>query len=157
MTLHRIVVTTVLLSVPALSAAQEAARLEARQSLLGGQQATVYASPTCGCCEGYVAFLRKHGASVEVVRDDAALAAAKTQYGVPLAAQSCHTVLLGGYVVEGHVPLAALRKLLTERPDLTGVAMPGMPTGTPGMEGPRFGPLGVVGFDEAGVTPFVTL
>jgi hypothetical protein len=157
MNLNRILVGTLLLTTPAVSLAQAATRLEARQLSLAGQQATVFKSPSCGCCEGYIAFLREHGVEVTVVSSDDALAKAKAEHSVPLDAQSCHTVLLGGYVVEGHVPLAALEKLLAEQPDLTGIAMPGMPTGTPGMEGPQFGPLNVVGFGEAGVTPFMTL
>jgi hypothetical protein len=157
MTLHRILVTSLLLAAPAASVAQTTTHIEAEQASLRGLKATVYKSPTCGCCEGYIAFLRKHGVTVEVVSDDAALYEAKEANGVPFEAQSCHTVLLDGYVVEGHVPLAALTKLLSERPDIDGISMPGMPSGTPGMEGPRFGPLEVVGFKDGSVSPFVSL
>lgn len=157
MTLHRIFVTSLLLAAPAASVAQTTTHIEAEQVSLRGLKATVYKSPTCGCCEGYIAFLRKHGVTVEVVSDDAALYKAKEVNGVPFEAQSCHTVLLDGYVLEGHVPLAALMKLLSERPDIDGISMPGMPSGTPGMEGPRFGPLEVVAFGQDGVTPFISL
>ena len=157
MIVHRILVGTLLFATPAVSLAQNVTHTEAQQVLLADQKATVFKSPSCGCCEGYIAFLRKHGVQVTVVSSDAALAQAKGEYSVPLEAQGCHTVVLGGYVVEGHVPLAALTKLLAEQPALTGIAMPGMPSGTPGMEGPQFGPLNVVGFGERGVTPFMTL
>ena len=157
MTLHRILVTSLLLAAPAASVAQTATHIEAEQVSLQGLEATVYKSPTCGCCEGYIAFLRKHGVTVEVVSDDAALYEAKETNGVPYEAQGCHTVLLDGYVVEGHVPLEALTKLLSERPDIDGIALPGMPSGTPGMEGPKFGPLEVVGFKEGRVSFFISL
>ena len=157
MTLPRMLLMTLLLAAPAVSAAQTPTRVEARGVSLRGLDATVYKSPTCGCCDGYIAFLRKHGVAVEVVSDDAALYETKAAYGVPAEAQSCHTVLLAGYVVEGHVPLEALTKLLAERPELDGIALPGMPTGTPGMAGPRFGPLTVVGFKAGRLSPFVSL
>ena len=157
MTLHRILVTSILLAAPAASVAQTTTHMEAEQALLQGLKATVYKSPTCGCCEGYIAFLREHGVTVEVLSDDAALYRAKEVNGVPLEARSCHTVLLDGYVLEGHVPLEALTKLLAERPDLDGIAMPGMPSGTPGMEGPQFGPLEIVGFKAGRLSPFVSL
>lgn len=157
MTLHRIFVISLLLAAPAASVAQTTTHIEAEQVSLQGLKATVYKSPTCGCCKGYIAFLRKHGVTVEVVSDDAALYKAKEVNGVPFEAQSCHTVLLGGYVLEGHVPLAALMKLLSERPDIDGISMPGMPSGTPGMEGPQFGPLEVVGFKQGAVSPFISL
>ena len=157
MTLPRTLLTTLLLAVPAVSAAPTPTRVEARGVSLWGLDATVYKAPTCGCCDGYIAFLRKHGVAVEVVSDDAALYEAKATKGVPAEAQSCHTVLLAGYIVEGHVPLEALTKLLAERPELDGIALPGMPTGTPGMAGPRFGPLTVVGFKAGRLNPFVSL
>ena len=157
MTLPRVLLTTLLLAAPAVTAAQTPTRVEARGVTLRGLDATVYKSTTCGCCDGYIAFLRKHGVAVAVVSDDAALYETKAAYGVPAEAQSCHTVSLAGYVVEGHVPLEALEKLLAERPELDGIALPGMPTGTPGMEGPRFGPLTVVGFKAGHLSPFVSL
>lgn len=156
MILRHILTTSLLLAAPAASFAQTPT-LQAGAASLQGLRATVYKSPTCGCCEGYIAFLRGRGVAVEVVSDDAALSEAKAANGVPAQAQSCHTVLLGGYVVEGHVPLAALQKLMAERPALDGIAMPGMPSGTPGMAGPRSGPLEVVGFRDGSVRPFVSL
>ena len=157
MTQRRILATLLLLSAPAASLARTPPTFQAEQVSLRGLEATVYKSPTCGCCEGYLAFLGAQGVTVEVISDDAALYEAKTTNGVPAEAQSCHTVLLGGYVVEGHVPLEALTKLLAERPELDGIALPGMPTGTPGMAGPQFGPLAVVGFKAGRLSPFVSM
>ncbi len=125
-------------------------------SALQGLTATVYKSPTCGCCAGYVEFLEENGVTVNAV-DTNDLAQVKTENGVPYAAQSCHTTLIDGYVVEGHVPLAALEKLLSERPEISGVALPGMPTGTPGMAGSQVGVLEVVSFKEGNLTPFMSL
>ncbi|HEY1017161.1 MAG TPA: DUF411 domain-containing protein [Herpetosiphonaceae bacterium] len=95
----------------------------------------VYKSPTCGCCHEWVAYVRRHGFAVEI-RDTEEMAPLKTQHGIPLNAQSCHTALLGGYVLEGHVPAEDIEWLLAERPAITGLAVSGMPLGSPGMEMP---------------------
>jgi len=96
---------------------------------------TVYKSPTCGCCGDWVDHMREAGFEV-VVRDTAGMAAVKTSLGVPAALGSCHTATVDGYVVEGHVPAAVVRRVLEERPAVAGVAVPGMPIGSPGMEVP---------------------
>jgi hypothetical protein len=82
------------------------------------------------------------------------LTAVKTQYQVPLALQSCHTAIVDGYVIEGHVPVAEIDRLLNERPDVAGLAVPGMPVGSPGMvvEGAADEPYDVIAFDKAGNT-----
>lgn len=150
--LTRTLVATSLLFFPALSAHALA------EVPLAELHAVVYKSPTCGCCTSYVEFLRKHGVTVETRDvDDASLMQVKTENGVPYGAESCHTVLLDGYVVEGHVPLAALEKLLKERPEIDGVSIPGMPTGVPGMPGPASGPLEVISFDDGITEPFLSL
>jgi hypothetical protein len=116
-------------------------------SVLAGLEATIYKSPTCVCCTGYAEFLRKHGIKVEAV-DTNDLTQIKAEYGVPLETQSCHTVVIGDYVIEGHVPLGALVKLFTEKPDIAGIGLPGMPIGTPGMEGPKTESYTVFSFGE---------
>jgi hypothetical protein len=121
-------------------------------SVLEGLEATIYKSPTCGCCTGYAEFLRKHGVKVEAVGTND-LTQIKAEYGVPPQTQSCHTVIIGDYVIEGHVPLGALVKLFSETPDVAGIALPGMPVGTPGMEGPKSGTYNVLSFGE-GLEPF---
>ena len=97
------------------------------------QTATVYKDPTCGCCSKWVELLRKEGFAVTAndVRD---IAAIKDKYGVPQALRSCHTALINGYVVEGHVPLADVARMLKEKTAIAGLAVPGMPIGSPGME-----------------------
>ena len=96
----------------------------------------VYKTPTCGCCTKWVDHLRDNGFSVTVteLKDVTPI---KLENGVPRRLASCHTAIIGGYVVEGHVPADDLRRLLDERPKISGLAVPGMPIGSPGMEGPN--------------------
>lgn len=89
-------------------------------------------SPTCGCCGAWVALAREEGYDIEVTDIDD-VTAAKLDAGVPDSMWACHTAMINGYVVEGHVPFAAMEKLLTERPDIAGIAVPGMPFGSSGM------------------------
>ena len=89
--------------------------------------------PNCGCCTGWIAHVRAAGFLVEVI-ESSEISRLKTRLGVPQDLASCHTAEIGGYVVEGHVPPAVIKRLLTERPDAKGLAVPGMPVGSPGME-----------------------
>jgi hypothetical protein len=112
------------------------------QALAAPIQATLYKNPHCTCCEKYVAYLRREGFAVEVkVTDD--LEGITLKAGVPEQLEGCHTMFVDGYVVVGHVAADVVRKLLTERPPLIGIAIPGMPTGVPGMEGPKEGPIAI--------------
>jgi hypothetical protein len=105
----------------------------------------VYMSPTCGCCGLWVDHLREHGFVVHEHKDAAVVMDKKEEMGVPRVLSSCHTGVVDGYVVEGHVPADAIRKLLAERPDARGITVPGMPIGSPGMEvGNRKEPYDVV-------------
>jgi hypothetical protein len=94
---------------------------------------TVYKSASCGCCGKWVEHVEKHGFTVKVVNVDD-VKAVKTRAGIPDKLASCHTSLVGGYVVEGHVPAADIRKLLAQKPKAKGIAVAGMPMGAPGME-----------------------
>ncbi|HXG80176.1 MAG TPA: DUF411 domain-containing protein [Sphingomicrobium sp.] len=94
---------------------------------------TVYKSPSCGCCAKWVEHVEKHGFSVTVV-PTANMMALKQKLGVPGEVMSCHTTKVGGYVVEGHVPAADIKRLLAEKPKARGIAVAGMPMGAPGME-----------------------
>jgi hypothetical protein len=94
---------------------------------------TVTKDPTCGCCSGWVDHLRASGFTVAVV-ESADLARVKARLGIPEDLASCHTAEVGGYAVEGHVPASAITRLLKERPPAKGLAVPGMPIGSPGME-----------------------
>lgn len=130
-----------------------AAAIAAQASIVFAQnkpEAVVYKDPYCGCCSGYAAHLQAAGYAV-TIHDHDDMAAVKRQFSVPESLESCHTVLIDGYVVEGHVPLATVARLLEERPDLIGIALPGMPIGTPGMEGPKSEPFVTLGFDEDGI------
>lgn len=101
---------------------------------LAGKSVTVYRSVTCGCCKNYVAYLKKRGMEVkeELVND---IATVKEENNIPQELSSCHTTLVDNYVVEGHVPTEVIEKLVTEQPDIAGIALPGMPQGSPGMPG----------------------
>lgn len=96
---------------------------------------TVYKDPQCGCCTAWNTAMRRAGFTVEV-RDTANLSAVKASLGVPEALASCHTGVIAGYLFEGHVPPDLVQKVLRERPALVGLFVPGMPAGSPGMEGP---------------------
>lgn len=109
----------------------------------------VYKSPTCDCCVKWVDHLEEAGFQV-TVEDVSNLAAVKAEHGVPSDLSSCHTALIGDYVVEGHVPADAIKDLLAEAPDVKGLSAPGMPIGSPGMEGPNPRPYDVMAFDAAG-------
>jgi hypothetical protein len=94
----------------------------------------VHKDPNCGCCAGWVAHVEKSGFPV-TVNDTARLNAVKARLGIPAELAACHTAEIDGYVIEGHVPAAAIERLLAQRPSARGLAVPGMPVGSPGMEG----------------------
>ena len=119
-----------------------------RRAVMAGLAATAFApaalaqepsrvvvskDPTCGCCNGWVEHLRGAGFTVTVM-DTPRINAVKKRHGVPDDLASCHTAEVGGYVLEGHVPAAEVKRLLAERPQARGLAVPGMPMGSPGME-----------------------
>lgn len=115
-------------------------------------QITVYKSPTCGCCSKWVDHLRRHGFRV-IAKDTADVDAVKAKLGVPSPLHSCHTAVVRGYVVEGHVPADVIQRLLKEKPKVVGIAVPGMPAGSPGMEmGSRKDSYNVVAFTSRGAS-----
>jgi hypothetical protein len=109
----------------------------------------VYKSPTCGCCAKWVDHMREAGFRLEV-HDVDNLTSIKAQHGVAVDLQSCHTALVDGYVLEGHVPAEVVRRFLAERPMFAGLAVPGMPMGSPGMEGPYKERYDVIAFRRDG-------
>jgi len=109
----------------------------------------VFKSPTCECCAKWVEHLRTHGFAVQV-NDVPDLGRVKREHGVPERLASCHTALVGGYFVEGHVPAEDVKRLLEKRPRIAGLALPGMPIGSPGMEGPNPEPFDVLAVDAKG-------
>ena len=119
----------------------------------GSMSMTVYRSPDCSCCHLWADIARREGWSVAAA-DKLDMNAFKAEVGVPLEHASCHTTLVGGYFVEGHVPLAAVERLLAERPDIDGIALPGMPAGSPGMGGTQQGPFEVLAITDGVATSF---
>jgi len=109
----------------------------------------VYKSPTCGCCSAWVDHLKANGFKV-AVKDVDDLNAIKQSHGISRELASCHTATVDGYVIEGHVPASDIQRLLAERPKVAGLAVPGMPMGSPGMEGPTKERYDVVSFDKNG-------
>lgn len=104
-------------------------------------KAVMYKPLQCGCCDDYAKYLERQGFAVEV-KSLRSLARIKREAGVPKGFEGCHTLLVNGYTVDGLVPVETVRKLLTERPDINGITLPGMPWGAPGMEQrPKSGPL----------------
>lgn len=97
----------------------------------------VWKDPNCGCCKDWIEIMERSGFDVKV--HEVGNSAVRAKLGLPAQYGSCHTALVGGYVVEGHVPAADVRKLLQEKPKALGITAPGMPVGSPGMDGPEYG------------------
>jgi hypothetical protein len=112
---------------------------------------TVYKSPSCGCCGKWIEYLRANGFEVKV-QDLDDLSEIKAASGVPRQLQTCHTAVVEGYVIEGHVPVDAIHSLLHDRPKVAGIAVPGMPVGAPGMEGSPVQHYDVIAWDKSGKT-----
>ena len=115
------------------------------------EEITVFKSSTCGCCEKWIAHLRTNGYDVRVSNVEA-MDAVKVRFNVPAEMSSCHTAVIAGYVIEGHVPASDIQRLLKEKPKVAGLAAPGMPPGAPGMEGPRTEPYSVMSFTKDGAS-----
>lgn len=111
----------------------------------------VYKDAACGCCAKWIAHLEAHGFRARVT-DTGKMSAIKAQHGVPAELRSCHTAVVGGYVIEGHVPAADVKRLLAQKPKVAGLAAAGMPLGSPGMEGGASQPYDVVAFTRDGKT-----
>ena len=116
----------------------------------------VFKTPSCGCCYGYVLFLEKEKFNVKQT-DMRSLHSIKKKYNIPLEMQSCHTTIMGKYFIEGHVPLQAVNKLLKEQPDIDGIALPGMPIGTPGMPGEKEEPYVIYQLIDGKFSVFMTI
>ena len=120
-------------------------------SAAAAQEVTVYKTPTCGCCKLWVDHLHEAGFEVEV-HDLGDVTGEKQRLGVPPRLASCHTAVVEGYVIEGHVPAEDVRRLLATRPDVVGISVPGMPMGSPGMEFGPPQPYDVIAFQGDGST-----
>jgi hypothetical protein len=117
-------------------------------------QATLYKNPQCGCCETYADYLEDNGLEVEVVPTHD-LVQISRDAGVPGALQGCHSMMVEEYVVDGHVPVDIVMRLLEERPEIEGITLPGMPAGSPGMGGEKTGPFTVYAVTDADAEPEV--
>jgi len=96
----------------------------------------VWKDPSCGCCKDWIAHMQANGFAATV--HESGNTGARARLGLPMHLGSCHTALIGGYVIEGHVPASDVRRLLREKPRALGLAVPGMPVGSPGMDGPEY-------------------
>ena len=113
----------------------------------------LYKDPACGCCAAWGEYMRANGFEVEIV-NTADLASIKHAHGIPADYEGCHTFVIGGYAVEGHVPVAAILKLLTEEPDVRAISLPGMPMGSPGMGGSKEAPFAIYAIGEGDPTVY---
>ncbi|ACY32306.1 DUF411 domain-containing protein [Comamonas thiooxydans] len=123
--LHLLAAAAGMAALPAMTAAPAQIAME------------VWKDPNCGCCKDWIALMEQAGFAVKV--HDVGNSAVRAKLGLPTRLGSCHTALVGGYLVEGHVPAADVHKLLKQKPKALGIAVPGMPIGSPGMDGPEYG------------------
>ena len=122
-----------------------------RDAVQAPADAILFKGASCGCCGVYVDYLQRKGYTLDI-RNPADMDGVKAQYGVPSSMQSCHTTVIGGDFVEGHMPQEAITKLLAEKPDIKGIALPGMPMGAPGMPGAKNQPWIVYAVNNDGST-----
>lgn len=130
------------------SSSTQASNLSSTQIAANELNITVYRTPTCGCCEGWVEHLQQQNFNVtDIVKPEAEINTIRQKHNLPAALTSCHTAEINGYLVEGHVPVEDVKQLIAKQPNINGIAVPGMPVGTPGMEmGNRKESFDVIGF-----------
>ena len=128
------IILALLLSLVSMAVASSPTRAEEPRN------ATLFKDPQCSCCEEYADYLRANGFDVKVVNTHD-LAMMNEQHGVPAELQGCHVTMIDGYVVGGHVPVKVIKRLLSEKPAITGITLPGMPNGSPGMYGKKTEPF----------------
>src|SRR3989344_4644764 len=127
---------------------------QSTSSITAKNKIIVYKSQYCGCCSGYISYLKQQGFDVESVEASEDLSSIKSKYGIPDAMESCHTSVIGDYFIEGHVPVEAINKLLNEKPTVNGIALPGMPPGAPGMPGQMLGNIQIYSVTNRVVSEF---
>jgi hypothetical protein len=135
----------------ALALTTAAARMSPSNPAAKKPTITVYKDPSCGCCKKWIEHLVKHGYRVDA-KDTPNMTEIKRTLGVPDALTACHTAVVNGYLIEGHVPAADIDRLLEQKPRIAGLAVPGMPAGSPGMEGMGTQRYQVLTFDKSGKT-----
>ncbi|WP_414565131.1 MULTISPECIES: DUF411 domain-containing protein [unclassified Anabaena] len=121
------------------------------ESYLGNREITVYRSPSCGCCGAWIEHIQKHGFKIKEDIKTEEMEVIKQKYNLPQDLASCHTAIIDGYVMEGHIPADDIKRFLKQKPQFLGLAVPGMPLGTPGMEsGDIKQPFTIMAFDKKG-------
>jgi len=125
-------------------------------SSVSGIHVDMYKSPTCGCCVGNAGVLKQGGYEVNVIPTDD-INSIKLKYNIPSEMQSCHTSVVSGYFVEGHVPNEAIEKLLSEKPEVDGIALPGMPSGSAGMPGYKNGEFVIYAIKDGKYSEFMRI
>ncbi len=122
-----------------------------KTNIRGTTPITIFKSESCGCCDLFINYMddQDFGVNIQEVDDVIPI---KERYNIPQNMQSCHTSIIGNYFVEGHMPIEAINKLMAEKPDLAGIALPGMPSGSPGMPGAKKGSFIVYGIAKDGST-----
>ncbi len=120
------------------------------------QDITLYKSPSCGCCTGHAAALTRQDFTVNV-KEIGDIGSIKQRFSIPSSMESCHTAVIGDYFVEGHVPMEAIDRLLEEKPDIDGIALPRMPSGTPGMPGAKREPWTIYALKDGQVSEFMII
>ncbi len=128
------IITILIISVMLLIVGCSSAKIDVTK--LDPEKFTVFQSPSCGCCGGYTKYVQDQGYNLNIKKTNE-LYQLKEDLMVPSEMYSCHTSFIAGYYVEGHVPLEAVEKLINEKPDIVGIALPGMPSGVPGMGGSK--------------------
>ena len=118
--------------------------------------ATVYKSPTCGCCVKYIPYANGNGFDIETITTSN-MDLIKQTHGIPSNMESCHTMIVENYFVEGHIPTEAIDKLLLEQPDIDGIALPGMPSGSPGMPGTKQGDFIIYAIKGGQISEFMRI
>lgn len=119
-------------------------------------EVVIYKSPNCGCCVEHAAYLEKQGfeVKIELTNDTDPI---KEEHSIPDEMQSCHTTIIGDYFVEGHMPIEAITKLLKEKPDVDGIALPGMPAGSPGMPGIKSEEFEIYSLKDGAISDFISI
>lgn len=150
MNMRKLTTAALLISGAALTVASRSRGPGAEAAIPGAETTIhVYKSPTCGCCAKWVTHMEAAGFEV-TVEDETDMAGVKRRTGVPFDLSSCHTAVAGDRVIEGHVPARVVRRFLEDGPKVAGISVPGMPVGSPGMEGPNPQPYDVIAFDGKG-------
>src|SRR3989344_7037471 len=148
---HKILITIIVISFIATIFFFVKPKINGNSSLdTLNEEVIFYKGAGCGCCEVYLKYLQSKSGLEINTEEKTDVLDIKNRYGVPRKLESCHTAIIDGYFVEGHMPIEAIEKLLNERPDILGISLPGMPSGAPGMAGAKQGDFVIYGINKDG-------